>query len=45
VRWSYPAALHVEVRRSQATDFAYILDPLTRIFEAAVAVHRPVQWC
>ncbi|MDQ2810082.1 MAG: hypothetical protein M3Z04_24660 [Chloroflexota bacterium] len=45
LRWAYPARLHIEVRTATAADFAYILDPLTSIFEAAVEIGHPVRWC
>lgn len=45
VRHEYPHLLHVERRRVTADDFAYILEPLTEIFQASVAIGNPVIWC
>jgi hypothetical protein len=40
-----PCALRVEERQQTPADFAYILGPLTRIFQAAIATGNPVRWC
>jgi hypothetical protein len=40
----YPRRMHVETRRIDAARFSFLLDPLTRIFEAAVATGNPVRW-
>lgn len=45
VRRQYPRFLHVERRKIAADDFVYILEPLTQVFQAAVTVGNPVQWC
>jgi hypothetical protein len=36
--------MHVETRRIDAARFSFLLDPLTRILEAAVATGNPVRW-
>ncbi len=40
-----PRYVHVAERRVDARDFAYILEPLTRIFQASVETGNPVRWC
>jgi hypothetical protein len=45
IRCSYPRALHVQERNTTPQDFDYILQPLTRIFRAAVETGNPVRWC
>ncbi len=45
VQLDYPRLLHVETRRAQAERFAYIVDPLTRLFRASVDTGNPVVWC
>jgi hypothetical protein len=35
---------HVEIRDQIPADFDYILDPLTRIFQASVITENPVHW-
>jgi hypothetical protein len=40
-----PCALRVEERQQTPDDFAYILEPLTRIFQAAIETDNPVHWC
>jgi hypothetical protein len=44
IRNEHPPYLHVEVRRRTAADFAYILDPLRRIFAASLEIGNPVYW-
>jgi hypothetical protein len=44
-RFEYPRLLHVERRGRTAADFAYIVDPLTRVLQAAVKTGNPVRWC
>jgi hypothetical protein len=36
---------HVEIRDQISADFKYILEPLTRVFQASVATGNPVRWC
>jgi hypothetical protein len=36
---------HVDVRDQVPADFNYILDPLTRVFQASVKTGNPVRWC
>lgn len=43
-RHEHPLYLHVEVRPRTADDFAYILDPLRRIFAASLETGNPVYW-
>jgi hypothetical protein len=43
-RFEHPRYLHVEERPHTAADFAYILDPLRRIFTASLEVGNPVYW-
>lgn len=45
VHLDYPTLLHIETRKIGASEFAYILEPLTRIFLAAVETGNPVRWC
>ena len=45
VHFDYPTLLHVETRKINASEFTYILEPLTRIFQAAVKTGNPVRWC
>jgi hypothetical protein len=45
VRFEYPRYMHLEERKLDASDYSYILDPLTRIFQAAVETGNPVRWC
>ncbi len=40
-----PCALRVEERQQTPEDFAYILGPLTRIFQAAIETNNPIRWC
>ncbi|MBZ0275863.1 MAG: hypothetical protein K8I60_06955 [Anaerolineae bacterium] len=40
----YPHQMHVEQRMVGATYHDYILEPLTKIFEASVATGNPVRW-
>lgn len=40
-----PCALRIEERQQTPADFAYILEPLTRIFQAAIETGNPVRWC
>jgi hypothetical protein len=44
-RIEYPTTVHVEMRNLRPADFAYIVDPLTRIFRASVETGNPVRWC
>jgi hypothetical protein len=44
VRSEYPRAMHVEQRPILVSEFNYILEPLTEIFEASIRVGNPVQW-
>jgi len=44
VRLRYPRHMHVEKRKVTADRFEYILQPLTEIFEAAIATGNPVRW-
>ncbi|MCU0514274.1 MAG: hypothetical protein MUE40_17095 [Anaerolineae bacterium] len=41
----YPALLHVEERPLTPEDFEYILLPLQKVCEAAIATGNPVVWC
>jgi hypothetical protein len=43
-RFDHPREIHVETRSVLSTDFAYILDPLTRICQASVETGNPVRW-
>lgn len=43
-RFEYPVRLHVEERQRSAADFAYIVEPLRAVFQAAVTVGNPVYW-
>jgi hypothetical protein len=45
VRLEYPRFLHVERRKVTAAHFAYVLEPLTEIFEASVEIGNPITWC
>jgi hypothetical protein len=45
VRFEYPRFMHVEERKLAAGDFAYALDALTEIFQAAIITGNPVRWC
>jgi hypothetical protein len=44
LRQEYPHLLHVEQRGIEADYFAYVLDPLKTIFQAAVETGNPVRW-
>lgn len=44
LKQEYPSKMHVEKRSVDATYFAYILQPLTSIFQAAVEMGNPVRW-
>ena len=41
---NYPTQLHTIVRHLEVQDFAYILKPLTYIFEKSVETGNPVRW-
>ena len=43
-RFEYPKELHVEIRKVLPGDFAYILEPLGKVFRAAVETGNPVRW-
>ena len=45
IRHEYPRLMHLARRKITADRFVYILEPLTVIFEASVAVGNPVHWC
>lgn len=36
---------HVEVRDQVPADFDYVLNPLTKVFQASVKTGNPVRWC
>lgn len=44
LRQEYPHRMHIERRMVGATYFAYIIKPLTFIFQAAVEMGNPVRW-
>lgn len=39
-----PQFLHIEKRKATASDYDYILEPLTTVFQAAVETGNPVNW-
>lgn len=41
----YPKRLHVEHQAILPSDFAYILDPLAELCEAAIQTGNPIRWC
>jgi hypothetical protein len=43
-RFRYPRFMHVETRMVTADEFAYVLQSLTELFEAAIATGNPVRW-
>jgi hypothetical protein len=46
-RWrsEYPSEFHVEIRNVNSSDFDYILEALTDVFQASVGIGNPVRWC
>jgi hypothetical protein len=40
-----PCTFQIEEREETAEDYQYILEPLTRIFQAAIETGNPVCWC
>jgi len=43
-RTEYPQEFHVEVRDVSPDEFAYIVEPLSKVFRASVATGNPVRW-
>lgn len=43
--FQYPRYMHIEQRRLDASNFSYIINPLTEIFQAALETGNPVRWC
>jgi hypothetical protein len=44
LKQAYPHRVHVEARSVDAQYFAYILEPLSYIFQAAIETGNPVRW-
>jgi hypothetical protein len=41
----YPRLMRVETRQAAVDQFAYLVDPLFKVFLTAIEVSNPVRWC
>jgi hypothetical protein len=44
-RFGYPKEFCVEHREVVPRHFDYVVDPLIRVFQAAIQTGNPVRWC